>query len=208
MEWVTKAMNQSMKYNGTLTAEQFLFYEMRIVSKLHLEGKPIEEILENVKRDNLFQYPTERMINRCARACHKRIAALGNQKLVYEVANAPVEVAKQINLYAMMRYNRLVREYMVDLIGEKYRQHDFSYTRKDINIFFSRLQEQNDNVAAWTEQTISKLKQVLTKCLVETEILDGIRTTTLNPIFISAELERGIRENNDLTALAAFNCFS
>lgn len=196
-----------MSYNGGLTAEQFLFFEMRIVSKQYLEGKPIEEIIENVKRDNLFQYPTERMINRCARACHRRIFALGNEKLVYEVANAPVDVAKQINLYAMMRYNRLAREFMIDLIGEKYRQQDFSYTRKDINVFFSHLQEQNDDVAAWSEQTITKLKQVLTKCLIETEMQDSVRDTTLNPIFISAELESGIRENNDLTALAAFNCF-
>lgn len=197
-----------MQYNGTLTAEQFLFYEIRIVSKQYLEGKPIEEIIENVKQGNLFQYPTERMINRSTHACYRRIVALSNEKLVFELANAPADLAKQINLYAMMRYNRLVREFMVDLIGEKYRQHDFSYTRKDINIFFSRLQVQNDDVAAWTVQTISKLKQVLTKCLVETEILDTARVTTLNPIFIGAELESGIRENNDLTALAAFNCFS
>ena len=196
-----------MQYNGCLTAEQFLFYEMRIVSKQYLEGKPIKEIIKYVKRENLFQYPTERKIGELARACHKRLVALGNEKLVYEVANAPVEVAKQINLYAMMRYNRLVREFMVNLIGEKYRQQDFSYTRKDINVFFSRLQEQNDNVAAWSEQTITKLKQVLTKCLIETEMLDSVKDTTLNPIFISAELESGIRENNDLTALAAFNCF-
>jgi hypothetical protein len=161
-------MDISMPYNGTLTAEQFLFYEMRIVSKQYLEQKPIEEIIAYIKQDNLFQYPTERMVIRIARACHKRLIALDNEKLVYEVANAPVEVAKQINLYAMMRYNRLVREFMIDLIGEKYRQQDFSYTKKDINVFFSRLQEQNDDVAAWSEQTIIKLKQVLTKCLIET----------------------------------------
>ena len=81
------------------------------------------------------------------------------------------------------------------------------YTKKDINVFFSRLQEQNDDVAAWSEQTIAKLKQVLTKCLIETEMLDSVRDTTLNPIFICSELETGIRENNDLTALSAFNCF-
>lgn len=200
-------MDISMPYNGCLTAEQFLFYEMRIVSKQYLEGKPIDEIIEYVKRGNLFQYPTERKISKFCRVCHRRILALGNEKLVYEVANAPVEVAKQINLYAMMRYNRLVCEFMVDLIGEKYRQRDLSYTRKDINVFFSRLQEQNDDVAAWSEQTVAKLKQVLTKCLIETEMLDSVRDTTLNPIFISSELETGIRENNDLTALAAFNCF-
>jgi hypothetical protein len=197
----------SKPYNGTLTAEQFLFYEMRIVSKQYLEGKSVEDVIENIKRDNLFQYPTERMVIRIARACYKRLGALGNEKLAYEVANAPIEAAKQINLYAMMRYNRLVREFMEELIGEKFRQQDFSYTRKDINVFFSRLQEQNDDVAAWSEQTISKLKQVLTKCLIETEMLNSVKDTTLNPIFISAELETGIRENNDLTALAAFNCF-
>lgn len=200
-------MTNINEYYGGLTAEQFLFYEIRIVAKYFLEGKGIEEIIELVQRDNLFQYPTEREVSRLARACYKRLVALDNEKLVYEVANAPFEVAKQINLYAMMRYNRLVREFMEGLIGEKYRQHDFSYTKKDINIFFSRLQEQNDDIAAWSEQTIRKLKQVLTKCLIETEMLDSVRDTTLNPIFISEELEIGIRENKDLTALAAFNCF-
>ena len=200
-------MYVTMPYNGALTAEQFLFYEIRIVAKLYLDGKSIDEIIEYIQQDNLFQYPTEREVSRLTRACHKRLVALDNEKLVYELANAPVEVAKQINLYAMMRYNRLVREFMEGLIGEKYRQHDFSYTRKDINVFFSRLREQNDDVAAWSEQTIAKLKQVLTKCLIETEMLDSFRDHNLNPIFISAELEIGIRENNDLTALSAFNCF-
>lgn len=200
-------MDVTIPYNGGLTAEQFLFYEIRIVSKQYLEGKSLNEIIEYIKRDNLFQYPTEREVSRLTRACYKRLVALDNEKLVYELAHAPIEVAKQINLYAMMRYNRLVREFMVDLIGEKYRQQDFSYTKKDINVFFSRLREQNDDIAAWSEQTITKLKQVLTKCLIETEMLDSFRTSELNPIFISAELENGIRENNDLTALPAFNCF-
>ena len=200
-------MYVTMPYNGALTAEQFLFYEIRIVAKQYLEEKSIDEIIEYIQRDNLFQYPTEREVSRLTRACHKRLVALDNEKLVFELANAPVEVAKQINLYAMMRYNRLVREFMEGLIGEKYRQHDFSYTRKDINVFFSRLREQNDDIAAWSEQTIAKLKQVLTKCLIETEMIDSFRDHNLNPIFISAELESGIRENNDLTALSAFNCF-
>ena len=198
---------ESNAYNGTLTAEKFLFYEMRIVSKQYLQGKSIEDIINHINHENLFQYPTERMISRLARACHKRLEALNNDMLVYEIANAPSEIAKQINLYAMMRYNRLVREFMIDLIGDKYRQHDFSFSRKDLNIFFSRLSEQHDDVAAWSTQTIAKLKQILTKCLVETGMLDSPNDATLNQIMISTELETGIRENNDLAALAAFNCF-
>jgi hypothetical protein len=200
-------MSLSESYNGSLTAEQFLFYEMRIVAKQYLTGQSVEEIVKFVKQDNLFQYPTERQISRLTRACYKRLVALDNEQLAFELAGAPTDVAKQINLYAMMRYNRLVREFMIGLMGEKFRQQDLSYTKKDINIFFLHLQEQNDDVAAWSEQTIIKLKQVLTKCLVETGMLDSARDTILSPILISTELESGIRKNNDLAALAAFNCF-
>ena len=39
-------MYVTMPYNGALTAEQFLFYEIRIVAKLYLDGKSIDEIIE------------------------------------------------------------------------------------------------------------------------------------------------------------------
>jgi hypothetical protein len=195
------------EYNGGLTAEQFLFYEIRIVSKMYMQGKPVEDILKMVRADNLFQYPTERQVSRLTRACYKRLVALDNKELVSGIASAPAEAAKQINLYSMMCCNRLVREFMINLVGEKYRVQDYSFTRKDTNVFFSQLQEQNDDVAKWSDQTVMKLKQVLTKCLIETEMLDNAKDTTLNPILISEELERGIRANNDLNALAAFNSF-
>jgi len=112
-----------------------LYYEMRIVSRLYLEEKKVDEITECIKRENLFRFPTERRIYRIASACYKRIIALDNPKLVYEVANTPVDVAKQINLYSMMCYNRLVREFIEGLIGEKYRQQDYTYTMSKLMKF-------------------------------------------------------------------------
>lgn len=200
-------MNQTHLYNGSLTAEQFLFYEIRIAAKYYIDGKTIEEAIGIIKRDNLFQYPTERQISRLARACYKRLGALNNEQLVHELAFAPSEIAKQINLYAIMKYNRLVWEFMIQVIGEKYSNQDFSFSRKDLNAFFTRLQAQNDSVSAWSENTVSKIKSVLVRMLVETEYLDGIRSTTLNPVLLCEELEEGIRANNDYEALPAFNCF-
>lgn len=200
-------MMRSDKYSGALTAEQFLFHEMRIVAKKYLEKQLIEKIISEVKKDNLFQYPTERQVSRMVRACFKRANLLDSDKLVTEIINTPTEVAKQINLYSIMRYNRLVWEFMVDVVGEKYRQNDDTLTVKDINEFFTRLQEQNDSVASWSEATIKKLSQVLRKCLVEVEILDSSKSTKLNPILISTELEEGMRENHDEVAFSAFNYF-
>ena len=200
-------MDQTHPYNGSLTAEQFLFYEIRIAAKYYVSGLKIDEAIERIKKDNLFQYPTERQVSRLARACYKRLDALGNDQLVHELASAQNEIAKQINLYAMMRYNRIVWDFMVGVVGEKFRSQDFEFSRKDLNVFFSHLQEQNDDIAGWSESTVNKIKQVLTKILVEVEILDTVKSTRLNPLFLCEELEEGIRRNNDLEALAAFNCF-
>ena len=60
-------MDQAHLYNGSLTAEQFLFYEIRIAAKYYIDGKTIEEAIEIIKRDNLFQYPTERQVSRLTR---------------------------------------------------------------------------------------------------------------------------------------------
>lgn len=194
-------------YNGALTAEQFLFYEMQISSKLYLQNISLEDAISAIKADNLFQYPTEREVSRMTRACYRRLDALDNQNLVEALVNAPLEVAKQVNLYALMRYNRLVWDFMVQMIGEKFRAQDFSFQRKELNAFFSRLQAQNDTVASWSDSTIGKIKSVLVRCLVEAKFLDHSRATTLNPVYLCEELEQGIRENNDLDALSAFNCF-
>lgn len=200
-------MERSQVYSGTITAEQFLFYEIRIASKYYLDGAPVEVAIEEIKENNLFQYPTERLVSRMVRGCYKRLDALDNDALRWELSAAPIAIAKQINLYAMMRYNRLVWDFMVGVIGEKYKNQDFSFTRKDVNAFFSHLQEQNDDVAGWSELTISKIKQVLTKVLVEAQMLDTVKSDRLNPLFLCDELEEGIRANNDTEALAAFNCF-
>lgn len=194
-------------YSGSLTAEQFLFYEIRIASKLYIQGIRVDEAISRIKEDNLFQYPTERQISRMTKACYRRLDALNNQTLIQELSSAPTEIAKQINLYAIMRYNRLVWDFMIQVIGEKFRTQDFSFERKDLNTFFSRLQAQNDSVAGWSDSTISKIKSVLVRCLVETEYLDHFKSTTLNPVFLCEELEQGIRENNDIEVLPAFNCF-
>ena len=80
--------------------------------------------------------------------------------------------------------------------------------KKDMNLFFYRLQEQNDAVASWSDQTINKIKQVLVKSLVECGYVDSTKSEVLNPIFIVPELEDEIKANNDTAALASFNCFS
>ena len=194
-------------YNGGLTRERFLFYEIRVVASLLCQGFSREEIIKKLEEENLFQFPTERMIADTARVCFKRLDALESQTLVSLLADSSTELGKQINLYAMMKYNLLMWDFMTTVIGEKYRTQEFDFSKKDLNLFFFRLQEQNDSVAAWSDSTIQKIKQVLTRCLIECGYLDSAKATQLNPVSIAPELEDEIRANNDIAALPAFNCF-
>ena len=195
------------EYNGGLTREQFLFYEIRTVASLPLQGYDKDEIIERIKTENLFQFPTERMIASIAGSCFKSIEALESETLIEYLAHAPAEVAKQINLYAMMKYNLLVWDFMTTVIGEKYRTQELDFSGKDLNVFFFRQQEQNDAVASWSDTTVKKIKQVLTKILIECEYLDSGKSERLNTISICPELEDEIRAKNDFAALPAFDCF-
>lgn len=198
---------ESHVYNGSLTREQFLFFETRITATLMCQGLSHDEIIERVYTENLFQFPTERMIRSICKTCFKRLSALNSEMLRYHLANGSMEVAKQINLYAMMRQNHLVWDFMTMVIGEKYRIQEFDFSTKDVNVFFMWLQEQEPAIEAWSVATLKKTKQVLIRSLVECAYLDSVKSDHLNHIALVPELEEGIRENHDLDALPAFNCF-
>lgn len=198
----------NMPYKGSLTREQFLFYEMRIVAQMIITGKSDAEIIDEIYADNTFQYPTERMLKNITSVCLRRLYAMKDESLMRVIAMKPVEEAKQVCLYAIMRENRIMWEFMITVIGEKYRLLDMTFSDSDLNIFFMRLQEQSDIVASWTESTIKKMKSVIKRILIENDYIDNGRSKVLNPVLLSNTLENAIRSNNDLLALPAFNCFS
>lgn len=61
--------------------------------------------------------------------------------LIAAIAEQPQDVAKQVCLYAMMKQHRLVQDFMLTVIGEKYRLRDFTFSKMELNVFFLRLQE-------------------------------------------------------------------
>ena len=164
------------KGSGAITREQFLFYETRIVARLLVDDNlSDEEIISRIIEDNLFQFPTEKSLKRTVTGCLRRLRCLGDDEFIKTVAHSPMEVGKQVCLYAMMKQYRLVWDYMITVIGKKFEEQDLSYGKMDLNVFFMRLQEQDDEVASWADSTVQKLKQVLNKILIENEYIDGPR---------------------------------
>lgn len=195
-------------YNGGLTREQFLFYETRTVAGLWVEGLSQPEILTRVRAQNLFQFPTERTVKSIALACLGRLRALPQPDLIAQLATAPVGEAKLVNLYAMMCQNRIVWDFMVEVVGEKYRMGDATYTRADADGYLFRLQQRLPAATGWSDATLNKIRQVLTHCLVECGYLSSPRATALLPVWAPPALEAALRAVGDTAALPAFCCLA
>lgn len=197
----------SKPYRAFITREPFLFHEMRTTAKLLSEGFGDEQVLETIINKNLFQYPTEKSVRRMVRACIRRLRNMQDDSLIVAISQQPQAVAKQICLYALMKEHRLVLDFMLTVIGEKFRLQDTSLSRADINIFFLRLQEQDDGVASWSDSTIAKIKQILARILVETGYLDTLHSVQLRSVMLPPVLENAIRTQSDGLMLPAFNSF-
>ena len=200
----------SSPYKGSaqITREQFLFYEMRTTARLMREGLEDNEVIDRIVEENLFQYPTEKSIRQMAKVCISRLKGMGDEDLIEAVVSQSSETAKQICMYAMMKQYRLVWDFMITVIGEKYRMQNFSFSQMDVNVFFMQLQEQDDYVAGWSESTVKKIRQILIRMLTEYDYLDSIKADHINPVWLNPMLENAIRSNNDDRALFAFNCFA
>lgn len=203
-----RSQKESSPYSAVITREQFLFYEMRTTAKLVAEGLNDEQVADRITSDNLFQYPTEKSVRRMALTCLRRLKALDDPKLVAAIASQPSDVSKQICLYAMMKQYRLVWDFMITVVGAKYENRDMSFSRMDFNVFMMCLQEQDDWVASWSDSTVTKVKQVLARILVDNEYLDSTAADHLNPVLIYPILEDVIRSSGDTKALTAFNCLA
>lgn len=193
-------------YAGSLTREQFMFREMRIVAKLYRQGMPWEEIAACVKENNLFQYPTDGQITSKCRACIRRLMRIADKPFFVDaLAEGMLSEARQAALVAMMLESRLFEEFMIDVIGEKYRRADMTLTKKDLNLFFMELCERDERVAAWSVGTMAKIRGVIRQCLRETGYIRGYRDETLLPVLISEEFAQALKAAGLSAYLPAFH---
>lgn len=195
---------------GSLTREQFLLREIRIVAALRLQGLNDAEIMARAVEENLFQYPSATNLRRIARTCLCRLDALEAgvsgvaEKLTFLVASGLPEQASQVNMYALMLTYPLVGKFMTEVVAERLQQGEAELTRQDINAFFTRLQVEDAKAVAWTEATEKRIKSTLTNCLVQAGYLEKRTSTKLQCPLLSEEVRECIIANGDAHLLPAF----
>ncbi|WP_027093445.1 DUF1819 family protein [Cohnella thermotolerans] len=195
-------MSQELEYSATLTGASFMFYEFKQVVSLKTQGLGDSEIKEKVLTENLFQYQVKTSLKRSLPSVLRRVGVLDDtlRKMVLEES---LETGKIINLYAIMKTDRLFFEFMNEVIREKLETDNYLFEKKDLNLYFTSKAEQDAGVAGWTEQTVNKLKQVFVKILYEAGILKDKKTGELNQLLIDEQLKRHFINIGDIAYVKA-----
>ena len=201
----TISSNKKAVYSMAITREQFLFKECKIVAELILDDLDFEQIVVKCTNENLFQLPTLKSVRQISRACYNRLTFDGNIDLVDIVANGHPSEAKLAVLYAFMCQNLVVRDFMVEVIGEKYKTGVYYYDRGEASRFLFELGNRVESVSQVTDETTKKVRAVLTKCLVEAGYLTSVSSNELLQVDPGFELRQIIVNDDNAYMLPAFN---
>lgn len=182
------------KYYANLTGAWFLLYEIKQVVKLIKENLSEKEIKAKIKEENVFQYKKTSSLARVIPTVYRRATILPDD-LRECILEDSMKNAKLINLYAIIEEDLLFKDFMLEIIKEKYRNNNLLLERKDINSFFIEKAEQNKGFAKYKQATVNKLRQVYLKILIESDILKDSKTGELNKILVDPYLKKIFETN-------------
>jgi|SRR5699024_8163226 len=189
-------MVKNEKYSSALTGSGFMMYEFKQIISLKLEGLLDKEIRAKVLDDNIFQYKTITGIQRAFPYLLKRVNTL-DETLMQMVLDEDIETAKVINLYSIMKADRLFNEFMQEVVKEKVEQPGEVLEKKDINVFFADKAEQVEFINNLAESTVARLKAQYSTILLEAGMLKDLKTREIQRIVMDEQLTRYLIDIGD-----------
>lgn len=195
-------MMMELEYSSGLNGATFLLFELKQVAKLKVEGYSEQEIRRKVIEENVFQFENKGRITRTLPTIMRRLDVLDEELASYMI-NATANMAKVINLYAIMKTDRLFFEFMEEVIREKLNSGVWQLDKKDLNLFFIIKEEQSNTVANWTESNKGKLKTAIKTVLYQSGLLQDRRTGELSPLVLDEELTQHLKLLGDQRYIVA-----
>lgn len=181
-------MTMDLEYSSVLTGAGFMLYEVKQVAKLKQQGYSDKEIRYKVLEENIFQYEKLSSVKRAMPYILKRVDLL-DELLMQLLIDEPYEVGKVVNLYAIMKFDRLFYEFMQEVVAEKLNNNDYYLDKVDVNVFFAAKMEQSVFMTSWSDTTVAKLKQVFKKILLNAGLLKDLKSNELNRLYIDERVK-------------------
>ena len=150
-----------MKYRA-ITSENFYYKELKNTAILLQKNLiPFEDAKELIKENDVLDTKSVANFNKKFLSISKRYNAL-SEELRTMLCEADSENGKFINFYAIVLAERIVLEFMDEVVRENFSRLNYQLSNSDFVNFMKHKQEQSEEVAGWTQagrdKVITKLK--------------------------------------------------
>lgn len=157
-------------YSAKLTAEPFLYNETKIIAQYLLDGISAEELKRKNIEENLIKYKSTKSIVRVNSPIFRRLSVI-DREMLDEFAHTDIETSKYILLYTIMKTDRLVRDFVVEVYKDKLLMRKDYIEKFDIDNWYEEKCILSKTLRERTESTATKLKQVIIKILQDSGLV-------------------------------------
>lgn len=157
-------------YSAKLTAEPFLYNETKIIAQYLLDGISPEELKRKNIEENLIKYKSTKSIVRVNSPIFRRLSVM-DREMLDEFAHTDIETSKYILLYTIMKTDRLVRDFVVEVYKDKLLMRKDYIEKFDIDNWYEEKCILSKTLRERTESTATKLKQVIMKILQDSGLV-------------------------------------
>ena len=103
---------------------------------------------------------------------------------------------KQLAFLSACKTYSLLRDFVIEVVREKFLIMDYNLTETDYISFIRRKEINHDELANLTDQTQAKVKQVIFKILEQAGIIDNVRDKEIQLQILGASTKKSIIEDN------------
>ena len=157
-------------YSAKLTGEPFLYNETKIIAEYLLNGVTPTELKRRNVEENLIHHQKIGSVKRANSPIFRRLSIL-NEELLDDFVHSDIENSKYILLYAIMKTDKLVRDFVVEVYKDKLFMRKEYIERFDIDNWYEEKCILSQTLKERTELTSAKLKQVIMKILQDSGLV-------------------------------------
>lgn len=192
-----------MKYRG-ITGENFYFLELKRAVKYVLKYPEIENYKESFRNEDILDCKSESNFNKKYSTVNKRMQYL-TFNLKENLNEVDIVTGKFINLYAILCSERIIAEFMDEVIKEKYKVFDYYIKDLDFKKFMELKADQSEIVDNWTEAGKKKMIVKIKNFILEGGFLvkEGDKLYKIVRPIVFTDIIDEIKENGNKKILAA-----
>jgi len=184
------------KYKNGLASASLKAAESRIIAKLLLENVKAKEWQKRIQYDNVLMMHNIKTAKRQANILRSRLSSMDDElwKLVVEGNH---ETTVQAILACTLKASPLLMDFFMLVIKPQMVLREYFLPRSRWKKFIENCYIREPQISVWSESTVKRMGNTAFKILMEAGYVQSSRKSILQPVLITAEVIKYLKEKKE-----------